>query len=212
MVNKFRKGRAAVLLVLAIVLFAVFGMADAKAATYRVDITGVVDELLVAPGVRLLPKLTANDKVLFTIDSPGGSVWAGIQLTDAMDASKARKVCIVGQLAASMAAVITAHCDDVYVQKESYIMWHTATASVSPVPFVSVGLFRTEIKCTIYEKAGVCDGVIPYIMQEMYIARDMLTISEKKAILRGEDVWIDGDTLAKRSAKVHLYELIKRGD
>ena len=98
----------------------------------RFEVTGVVTGsiLKVAEAVSQLP---AGDTVHLVIDSPGGQVYPGMQLSQALDAARtrgSRVSCYVLKMAASMAFQFLAHCDDRYVMANSLLLWHPVRVSV----------------------------------------------------------------------------------
>lgn len=75
-----------------------------------------------------------SDPVYLIINSPGGSVIAGMVFMQAMDMAKARGVeikCIVPVMAASMAMHIYGNCDTRYAFSYSLLLWHPARAGGS---------------------------------------------------------------------------------
>lgn len=68
-----------------------------------------------------------NDPIWFRINSPGGSVDAGLILVDTMKAVTAPIHCIVESSAYSMAAIILTFCDRRYAMPHATIMLHEAS-------------------------------------------------------------------------------------
>lgn len=61
------------------------------------------------------------------INSPGGSVFAGLQFVNAINLAQARGItirCYVAGMAASMAFQILAECDERYALRYSLLLWH----------------------------------------------------------------------------------------
>lgn len=97
-------------------------------------ITGPIDggALAVANGVE---RASAGGKgpIHIVINSPGGMVVVGFQITQAMDVARERGskvVCTVGVLAASMAFQLLPHCDERYAMKKSLLLFHPARVVV----------------------------------------------------------------------------------
>jgi ATP-dependent protease ClpP protease subunit len=67
------------------------------------------------------------------INSPGGSVLAGLQIVEAIHIAQQRGVvvrCAVTNLAASMAFIILAECDERYALANSLLLFHPARAMI----------------------------------------------------------------------------------
>jgi ATP-dependent protease ClpP protease subunit len=65
--------------------------------------------------------------VKIVINSPGGSIYAGLQFINAMTAAQKRGVklhCYVSGIAMSMAFQILTHCDRRYAMEYSLVLWH----------------------------------------------------------------------------------------
>lgn len=81
------------------------------------------------------------------LDSPGGSVTAGLFFIHAMEKLQSRGikfVCVVDELAASMAFQYLAHCDRRYAHQHSAMLWHPVRVNVmmaSITPLVARNLF-----------------------------------------------------------------------
>jgi ATP-dependent protease ClpP protease subunit len=74
----------------------------------------------------------APDVVMFTIDSPGGSVRVGLAFIELMKQAQARGTvihCTVDGMAASMAAVIFERCDVRLMKRDAALMFHTVSIS-----------------------------------------------------------------------------------
>lgn len=77
-------------------------------------------------------KLFANDEeshepILLIIDSPGGSVEAGMGIINQMKDLKSPLVCAVSGQAFSMAAIIASYCPKLYVRDLAMLMFHQAS-------------------------------------------------------------------------------------
>lgn len=67
-----------------------------------------------------------QDKLYLFIDSPGGSIFAGLKLVDALRATDKRIVC-VANTAISMAFVIFQACDERLIMDDAVLMQHVAS-------------------------------------------------------------------------------------
>lgn len=117
---------------IAILLACMSASAAAETLTVKPErtlvIQGTVAEnvLLAAP---IVDRMSAESKkpIYMIINSPGGSVNAGLVLISAMRAAKARKVdiiCVSSIGAASMAFQIFAECSRRYTFVNTFLMWH----------------------------------------------------------------------------------------
>jgi ATP-dependent Clp protease protease subunit len=77
-----------------------------------------------------LEKADAKKPIYIVINSPGGSVAAGLRITSAMDATKPDIDCVVDEGAYSMAAIIFEHCTKRYIQKDSDLLFHQMSLQV----------------------------------------------------------------------------------
>ena len=84
---------------------------------------------------------TPGDDVLFFIDSPGGSVFAGEELVTIMKNSGKNFTCIAN-LAASMAFVILQACDTRLVTDSAIIMQHEASFGVQGKTPNNISMFN----------------------------------------------------------------------
>lgn len=77
----------------------------------------------------------APPQVFIVIDSPGGSVQAGLELVDYMRYAQRRGTqitCLVDGWAASMAGYVLAACDVRLMTKQSALMYHTVSVPFAP--------------------------------------------------------------------------------
>jgi ATP-dependent protease ClpP protease subunit len=120
------------------VLMALVGFA-AQAETFVASpqrtlyVTGVVDGSVLVLAAQITDMAAVStDPIDMVINSPGGSVVAGMQLLSAMDVAKARGVkfrCVVPVMAASMGFQILANCDERYALKYAMLLWHPVKIS-----------------------------------------------------------------------------------
>lgn len=109
-------------------LLACAPLAQAKAPSVAYADIGPIYTLdLIGPKIALLQR---TDVVRFRLNSPGGSVEAGMNFVDAMRAAQRRGTkieCVVDGMAASMAAYILQACDVRLMTAQSQIMFHTVS-------------------------------------------------------------------------------------
>lgn len=90
------------------------------------QIFGEINDSLANQTVALLTYLDqeSNDPITLEINSPGGSITAGLAIVDAIKFIKAPVHCIVFGMAASMAAVIACSCEKRRALPNSMVMIH----------------------------------------------------------------------------------------
>lgn len=69
----------------------------------------------------------SNDPIDIVINSPGGSVEAGLQLISSMNMAKSRGIkfrCVVPVMAASMGFQVLANCNERYALSYALLLWH----------------------------------------------------------------------------------------
>lgn len=94
-------------------------------------ITGAIEigEVEIAQTIHELTDLGKSPEPIYlSINSPGGSVMAGMLIVDSMEQAKLRGVkfhCVVGAVAASMAFQILAHCDYRYAMPNANLLFHS---------------------------------------------------------------------------------------
>lgn len=94
-----------------------------------VEIIDEVDGTMLVDVIQRIDKLStqSSDDIDVLINSPGGSVFVGTSIIDAMNVAKARGVkfrCTVGTLAASMAFIILSECDERYSLPNAKLLFH----------------------------------------------------------------------------------------
>lgn len=115
-------------------LLLIGGIASAKPRVFEANagriivVEGVIDGKVLRKADALV-YLTKESKepVTIVINSPGGSILAGMQFMSAMDIAKSRGVtlrCVVPMFAASMAFHILAACDERYALRNALFLWH----------------------------------------------------------------------------------------
>tara|TARA_B100000674_G_C37784156_1_gene888603 strand:+ start:270 stop:1019 length:750 start_codon:yes stop_codon:yes gene_type:complete len=94
-----------------------------------VELNGPVGFSMIKSAQKKFVKLNAqsNDPIWIRINSPGGSVDAGLILIDTFRASKSPVYCLVESKAYSMAAITLLFCDRKYALDHATIMLHEAS-------------------------------------------------------------------------------------
>jgi ATP-dependent protease ClpP protease subunit len=111
----------------------VFAVQDSKRL---VEVIDVVDGSMIKDVAQKIDALSqASSKPIdMFINSPGGAVLVGTTIIDSMLVARSRGVkfrCISSVLAASMAFIILAHCDERYVLPNTKLLFHPVSTSSS---------------------------------------------------------------------------------
>lgn len=100
-----------------------------------VFIAGAIDGNVLAAANAIEQLSTKSTKPIYIVlNSPGGNVIAGIQVLSAISAARTRGAtikCVVPMMAASMAFIILAACDERYAFPNSLLLWHPVRTSGS---------------------------------------------------------------------------------
>jgi len=114
-------------------------MRGARTVKVAGEINGSILE--VAGKIDRMSKENAKQPINIIINSPGGSVPAGLQLVEAVHVAQSRGVkvrCAVTTLAASMAYILLSQCDERFALANSLLLFHPARA------FVFMGALKAE--------------------------------------------------------------------
>jgi len=91
--------------------------------TVRINIKGPITKF-----VRPETKLAHKGHIIIDIDSPGGSVAAGLELVEYIETMRTLHnvtvSCNVGEMAASMAFYVLTFCDYRYTKRKTKLLWH----------------------------------------------------------------------------------------
>lgn len=97
-------------------------------------VTGPIDGSVLSTASTLERLSVSSDEdIHIVINSPGGVVYAGYQLVQAMDIARQRGVkvvCTVGVMAASMAFQLLPHCSERYAMKNTLLLFHPSRVYV----------------------------------------------------------------------------------
>ena len=153
--------------------------ATATPTAPRLYITGEVGGAIVdqADALRSLVS-QGHTTVKLVINSPGGSVYAGLQFINAMIAAQAKGVkikCYVGGMAASMAFQIFAHCNKRYATRYALLLFHPATTNV-------YGNAR-ELAYTADRLATIEGALIPVLTEALKMDKDLFMYHYKNQTL-----------------------------
>lgn len=98
---------------------------------------GVVTRGTTEPIIRKLVELDLDydpenpEPAFLVLNTPGGSVVAGLSLINVMEATSIPITCVIDTKAYSMGAIITLYCDKVYIHKFASLMYHEVQYTVS---------------------------------------------------------------------------------
>jgi membrane-bound ClpP family serine protease len=92
-----------------------------------IEMKGEIDQEMAD---RIIADLALPGSVEILINSPGGSVFAGLDIMDAIKAHQGPVVCRAFQLAASMAANILVSCPSREATPATIILFHSASSGV----------------------------------------------------------------------------------
>lgn len=137
---------------------------------------------------------TATEDIDLYINSPGGDVFAGLNVVNAIQKSKVQVTAHVEVMAASIAGVIALACDKIEIDKNSLIMLHNCWT-------VSSGnkkALEQDIKAM-----EAIDNILHNIISEN--STDDTLISQ----IEEGDVWLTGEEVAEIFANAELVELKK---
>lgn len=146
----------------------------------KIEFNTDVDEGSVASFKRALrvAENSGAQRIIVVLNTPGGSVFAGMEMGKAIEDSKATVVCVVDGMAASMGAYILQSCDERVMTKRSLIMMHQ--------PAAGGGGFAHELR----KLADLLDKLMA-ILDEHITARTNISMEElEKRIANGNEWWM----------------------
>jgi ATP-dependent protease ClpP protease subunit len=86
--------------------------------------TAVTPDAVVAAIARINAVQNNHDIILMEINSPGGAVWSGVELSKVIERSRIPVVCVVDGMAASMGYYLLQSCHVRVMSKRSILMIH----------------------------------------------------------------------------------------
>lgn len=146
----------------------------------------------------------STDPINLIINSPGGSVPAGLQLVEAVHIAQARGVtvrCTVTTLAASMAFILLSECDERYALANSLLLFHPARA------FVFMGALKAEDARYMAEELEAINLDMIDLMEG---SMGVVTASEKQWFdyhMKNETLWT-ASRLARRVPNKHWITIV----
>lgn len=137
---------------------------------------------------------TATEDIDLYINSPGGDVFAGLNVVNAIQKAKVQVTAHVEVMAASIAGVIALACDKVEIDKNSLIMLHNCWT-------VSSGnkkALEQDIKAM-----EAIDNILHNIISENSTDETLIEQIEEG------DVWLTGEEVAEIFTNAELIEIKK---
>lgn len=137
---------------------------------------------------------TATEDIDLYINSPGGDVFAGLNVVNVIQKAKVQVTAHVEVMAASIAGVIALACDKIEIDKNSLIMLHNCWT-------VSMGnkkALEQDIKAM-----EAIDNILHNIISEN--STDETLISQ----IEEGDVWLTGEEVAEIFTNAELIEIKK---
>lgn len=137
---------------------------------------------------------TATEDIDLYINSPGGDVFAGLNVVNAIQKAKVQVTAHVEVMAASIAGVIALACDKIEIDKNSLVMLHNCWT-------VSSGnkkALEQDIKAM-----EAIDNILHNIISEN--STDETLISQ----IEEGDVWLTGEEVAEIFTNAELIEIKK---
>lgn len=137
---------------------------------------------------------TATEDIDLYINSPGGDVFAGLNVVNAIQKSKVQVTAHVEVMAASIAGVVALACDKIEIDKNSLIMLHNCWTISSG----NKKALEQDIKAM-----EAIDNILHNIISEN--STDDTLIAQ----IEDGDVWLTGEEVAEIFTNAELVDLKK---
>lgn len=171
-----------VFLTVLLVVVPLYGEQTVVAGKHKVELIGPVTAKQVASFTSTFTGLLREDVVTIDvlINSPGGSVYDGTTVVDLLTMAKARGItvrCYVGGMAASMAFIILANCNERYVLPHSKLLFH-------PIAMFMMGIYELYSLEDYIEQTLIYErDVKRFLQKEMRIDRGLFEKNYKLGTL-----------------------------
>jgi len=136
------------------------------------------------PLVHKMLELDSDNRIFLHLDNPGGSVFTGLYIIDALKRTKAESIAVVTSGAFSMAALLSCSTDKLVINDHAFLMFHTWSVG-------GLGGKGSEI----LEIVKAIDHTIRASL-EGQCAR-LLSTAEIEKIMNGTDVYLYGTRINK---------------
>lgn len=123
-----------------------------------------------------------DKRIVIEINTPGGSVWAGMRLAKAIEESPAPVTCVVDGMAASMGFYILQSCHTRVMTRRSLLMTHQ--------PATGGLLYGPAEK---YEGLAELLRKLSHAMVEHMAARMKISVADFEKRIDGKDWWLTND-------------------
>ena len=137
---------------------------------------------------------TATEDIDLYINSPGGDVFAGLNVVNAIQKAKVQVTAHVEVMAASIAGVIALACDKIEIDKNSFIMLHNCWTISSG----NKKALEQDIKAM-----EAIDNILHNIISENSTDDSLIEQIEEG------DVWLTGEEVANIFTNAELIEIKK---
>lgn len=137
---------------------------------------------------------TATEDIDLYINSPGGDVFAGLNVVNAIQKSKVQVTAHVEVMAASIAGVIALACDKIEIDKNSLVMLHNCWTISSG----NKKALEQDIKAM-----EAIDNILHNIISENSTDETLIAQIEEG------DVWLTGEEVANIFTNAELIEIKK---
>ena len=169
-------------LILAILMFPL----PSHSAQNIINLTGEVDDDM---ATMVVSKLNSMDgPVTIVINSPGGSVVAGLQIVSAIKHYDGPTTCVIDGWGDSMAAVIEESCTVREMESYSILMFHQGSLNIGRAN--SHDLVEAQKALNAVDRA----------MANIVAPRLGLTVDEWLQLIDGHDIWWSADMALKSHA------------
>jgi ATP-dependent protease ClpP protease subunit len=164
-----------------------------------ITIEGPIDsQSLRGLGNRVLEQSLKSKSITLLINSPGGEVYSGLNFIGTLQMAKHRGVelnCVVSTVAASMAFQILSYCDNRYVLRNAFLLWHPVRigfmGSVTPVRALEMYNALSRIETTLVKALRKNIDMPDDMFWEHYNAETLWVAEDLAKELPGEFILID---------------------
>src|ERR1051326_777195 len=148
-----------------------------------IRLDGAINPISAAQIISTLRDLDDGKPAYLIISSPGGSVFAGLDIIKQIDLMKYPLTCVVDKYAASMAALVSASCPTLMAHKYAVFMFHEYAGAMQDS--------RKEMRSQLQLAEAVWNAICKDMSKRM-------NMSEAEFRRRsGEDWWFNGYEAAR---------------
>lgn len=149
-----------------------------------------IDEDIKSPAyyrkiVLMADELQSNDVLVFTINSPGGSLYGLLSLLSCIQDTQAHTVANIIGACSSSASILALHCDEVRLSPYSTMLVHNAS-------YFGIGGKAPDVKGYIQHMESTGESLV----RDTY--KGFLTESEITSVLEGKDYWFNAQDIYTR--------------